>query len=363
MRYISEFRDTQKVQVGLQYLHKCTTQKWTVMEICGGQTHAILRWGLDQLIPHTIRLVHGPGCPVCVTPIEIIDTAITLAKIPNVILCSFGDMLRVPGSKGSLFTARTQGADVRIIYSPTDALRIAEQNPDKEVVLFAIGFETTAPANAYTIIEAKRRNLRNFSALTAHVLVPPAIRLLLSNPNNEVQGFLAPGHVCTVTGYMEYEEISNQFKVPIVVTGFELVDLIYGLVYCVKMLENGKIGVINCYSRSVRAEGNIMAKQRINDVFTIVDQKWRGIGWIPKSGLAIREEFAEFDAIKRFQLTPPCSQENIECLSGLVLQGRITPEQCPAFGVKCNPEAPLGALMVSSEGACAAYYMYKYKKL
>ena len=361
MRFVDEFRDAERVRRGIEQLHRITTRPWTLMEICGGQTHAILRYGIDQLLPEGITLVHGPGCPVCVTPVEIIDQAIAIARQPGVLFCSFGDMLRVPGTSESLLHARAEGADVRVVYSPMDAVKLAQTHPDRQVVFFAVGFETTAPANAHAVRVAAQLGLKNFSMLVAHVLVPPAIRAILSAPGNRVQGFLAAGHVCTVMGYREYEPIAQEFHVPIVVTGFEPLDLVLGLVTCIQLLEQGKAEVVNQYSRSVRPDGNLPARREMETVFQIVDRNWRGIGLIPQSGLGLREEFAQFDAARRFQgLALPQTDEG-ECLAGKVLQGLIKPTDCPAFGTRCTPEHPLGAPMVSSEGACAAYYRYRLR--
>ncbi|HXF05308.1 MAG TPA: hydrogenase formation protein HypD, partial [Blastocatellia bacterium] len=311
------------------------------------------------LLPDKITLVHGPGCPVCVTPVELIDKAISLASRPDVIFCSFGDMLRVPGTEKDLLTVKASGGDVRIVYSPLDALKIAEENPTKQVVFFAVGFETTAPANAMAVFQAAQRNIKNFSLLVSHVLVPPAMEAILSSPNNRVQGFLAAGHVCTVMGYTEYEPIARKYHVPIVVTGFEPLDILQGVYMCIKQLEEGRAEVENQYTRSVRREGNLPAQRLIREVFRVVPRKWRGVGEIPQSGLGLSEKYAEFDAEMRFGLTDHTVGESSECRSGLVLQGMIKPHECPAFGTRCTPEHPLGATMVSSEGACAAYYRYR----
>lgn len=332
------------------------------MEICGGQTHAILKFGIDRLLPDSITLIHGPGCPVCVTPAELIDEAIAIAKRPGVILCSFGDMLRVPGSSTDLLSAKAKGADVRMVYSPLDALKVAEQNPSKQIVFFAVGFETTAPATAVAVLEAARRGIGNFSVLVAHVRVPPAIELILSATDSRVQGLLAAGHVCTVMGWTEYEPIAAKYRVPIVVTGFEPVDILQGLLMCVQQLEQGRAEVENQYTRAVRREGNQRAQQLIQSVFCVVPRNWRGIGQIPASGFALRQEYAAFDAQTQFNLQGQTAPESDRCLSGLILQGRIKPPECPAFGTKCTPERPLGATMVSSEGACAAYFRYRRPK-
>ncbi len=331
------------------------------MEVCGGQTHAILRFALDEMLPGQITLIHGPGCPVCVTPIEIIDKAVAVASRPEVIFCSFGDMLRVPGSEKDLLTVKSEGGQVRVVYSPMDAVALAQKNPDREVVFFAIGFETTAPANAMAVVQASKLGLDNFSMLVAHVLVPPAIRAVLSSPENRVQGFLAAGHVCTITGVDQYRPIAEEFGVPIVVTGFEPLDILQGILMCVKQLEQGRAEVEIQYTRSVRPEGNPAARKTIEEVFEPVPRKWRGIGEIPMSGLALREKYARFDADRRFGLQEITTDEPAECIAGEVLQGRRKPHECPAFGTRCTPDRPLGAPMVSSEGACAAYYRYRRK--
>ena len=329
------------------------------MEICGGQTHAIVKFGLDELLPHQLTLVHGPGCPVCVTPVEMIDKAIELAGQTGVTLCSFGDMLRVPGSRTDLLSTKAAGGDVRIVYSPLDALRIARENTEREVVFFAVGFETTAPANAVAVRQAQRDGCRNFTLLVSHVLVPPAMEAILGSPQNRVQGFLAAGHVCTVMGYHQYEPIARRYRVPIVVTGFEPTDILQGILMCVQQLESGTVHVQNQYARSVRREGNQPAQALLQKVFRVVDRAWRGIGAIPQSGFALAEEYADFDAERRFGPARSAPASGGECLSGLVLQGVKKPVECPAFGTRCTPEHPLGATMVSSEGACAAYYRYR----
>jgi hydrogenase expression/formation protein HypD len=344
-------------------IRRVTSRPHTLMEICGGQTHAIVKFGLDELLPPEIALVHGPGCPVCVTPIELIDKAIEIARRPDVILCSFGDMLRVPGSRTDLFGAKADGADVRVVYSPLDAVRLAEANSGREVVFFAVGFETTAPANALAVYQAHQRGISNFSILCSHVLVPPAIEAILSSPDCRVNGFLAAGHVCTVMGYTEYEPLARKYRVPIVVTGFEPVDILQGVYHCVKQLEEGRAEIENQYARSVTRTGNFEAQRLITTVFEIVPRKWRGLGPIPRSGLGLREPFRQFDAERRFELTMSGVEESPECMSGLVLQGVIKPDECPAFGKRCTPERPLGAPMVSSEGACAAYYRYRRSAL
>ncbi len=359
MKFIDEYRDSKIVQAYLEKIYEITTREWTIMEICGGQTHTIIKYGIDEMLPDKISIVHGPGCPVCVTPLEIIDKAIEIASIPNVIFCSFGDMLRVPGSKKDLFTVKSEGGDVRIVYSPLDAVKIAMKNQDKKVVFFAIGFETTAPANAMAIWKAKELGLKNFFALVSHVLVPPAIITILESPWNMINGFIAAGHVCTVMGYEEYEPIAEKYKVPIVVTGFEPVDILQGIFMLIKQLEEGRHEVENQYKRSVRREGNIPAKQLIFKVFEVADMKWRGIGLIPKSGFKLKKEFSEFDAEKVFgEISDIKTEESTLCISGYVLQGVKKPSDCPAFGTICTPLNPLGAPMVSSEGACAAYYNY-----
>ncbi|HTP10699.1 MAG TPA: hydrogenase formation protein HypD [Anaerolineae bacterium] len=329
------------------------------MEICGGQTHSIMRHGLDELLPEGIELIHGPGCPVCVTPLELIDKAIAIASRPDVIFTSFGDMLRVPGSDEDLFRTRADGGDVRVVYSPLDAVKIAQQHPDKQVVFFGIGFETTAPANAMSVWQAKQIGVKNYSMLVSHVRVPPAMHAILSSPYNQVQAFLAAGHVCAVMGYWEYPPIAEEFKVPIVVTGFEPVDLVEGILMSVKQLEANRHEVENAYGRAVTLEGNKPAQDLINKVFVECDRKWRGIGTIPLSGWRLRDEYADFDAEKRFAVENINTKESPLCISGLVLQGRKKPNGCPAFGKDCTPEHPLGATMVSSEGACAAYYRYR----
>lgn len=358
-RYLDEFRDPAIAKVMIDEVRRLRTRPWVIMEVCGGQTHAIVRSGIDQLLPPEISLVHGPGCPVCVTPLEIIDQAIAIASRPGVIFTSFGDMLRVPGSDRDLLTARSEGGDVRIVYSPLDAVQIARDNPDRQVVFLAIGFETTAPGNAMAVVQAASEGLANFTVLTCHVLVPPAMRALLDSPDNLVQGYLAAGHVCTVMGVAEYEEIAAAYQVPIVVTGLEPNDILEGLLLLVRQLESGRHEVEIQYTRSVRPGGNTVAKGMVDRVFKVKDQKWRGIGLIPASGLALREEFAAFDAAQRFDVTAIETHEAKECISGLVLQGQRRPDQCPAFGQACRPEHPLGATMVSHEGACSAYYLYK----
>jgi len=332
---------------------------WVIMEVCGSQTHTLLRYGIDRMLPEEITLVHGPGCPVCVTPVEAIDQAVALAGRPDIIFVSYGDMLRVPGTEKDLLAAKAGGGDVRMVYSPLDAVKLASENPERKVVFFAIGFETTAPANAMAVSLAHQQGLDNLFVLTSHMLVPPAVRLIASSPDNQVQGFLAPGHVCTVTGYREYETIARECRVPIVVTGFEPLDLIQGVLMLVTQLEEGRHEVENQYSRSVRRDGNRQARAIMAEVFEVVDHKWRGIGLIPHSGLRLREPYARFDAARAFGLQDLACEEAGVCISGLVLQGVRKPPECPAFGTDCTPERPLGAPMVSAEGACAAYYAYR----
>jgi hydrogenase expression/formation protein HypD len=359
MKFVDEYRDGASVRRWADAIAAATTRPWTIMEICGGQTHAIVKYGLDALLPPSITLVHGPGCPVCVTPIEIIDAAILLASRPDVILCSFGDMLRVPGSDTDLLSVKARGGDVRMVYSPLDALTVAADNPGRQVVFFAVGFETTAPANAMSVYQARERRLENYSILVSHVLVPPAMEAILSSPNNQVQGFLAAGHVCTVMGYTEYEPLAARYGVPIVVTGFEPVDILHGVHLCVRQLEQGRAEVENAYARIVTREGNKPAQALVETVFEVVDRNWRGIGVIPKSGLGVRPEFARFDAERRFALSIAPDERPTPCISGDVLRGVKRPHECPAFGTECTPEHPLGAPMVSSEGACAAYYRHR----
>ncbi len=356
---MEEYRDLKVVQKLAARIADATTQSWAIMEICGGQTHSIMKYNLEEFLPQTIQLVHGPGCPVCVTPLELIDKAIQIAGNEEVIFTSFGDMLRVPGSGTDLLKAKAGGADVRMVYSPLDAVNIAKQNPGKKVVFFAIGFETTAPANALSVLEAKRRGLTNYSILSSHVLVPPAIRSILSAPDSIIQGFLAAGHVCTVMGYREYIPLAEKFKVPIVVTGFEPVDILQGILHAVNQLETGQAFVENAYKRVVTAAGNREAQKILKEVFKTIDRKWRGIGTIPASGYALRDEFSAFDAEQIFKLEKVSKPESPLCIAGAVLQGLKKPLECPAFGKQCTPESPLGAPMVSTEGACAAYYHYK----
>ena len=363
MKYLDEYRDAATARTYANAIRRLTTRPWTIMEVCGGQTHAIVRFGIDTLLPPEISLVHGPGCPVCVTPLEVLDQAVAIAGRPDVIFCSFGDMLRVPGSRTDLFQVKSHGGDVRIVYSPVDAVKIARENPKKEVVFFAVGFETTAPANAMAVHRAKEEGIPNFSLLVSHVLVPPAMEAILSSHHNRVQGFLAAGHVCTVMGYREYEPLARKYRVPIVVTGFEPTDILQGVYLCVRQLEEGRAEVENQYARSVRREGNLPAQALIDRVFTVIPRKWRGIGEIPASGFGLTPEYAAFDAARRFAVDTYRAEENRECVSGLVLQGLKRPPECPAFGTNCTPLHPLGATMVSAEGACAAYYRYRRHEL
>jgi hydrogenase expression/formation protein HypD len=359
LKYIDEYRDGQIARRLSAEIARRVTRPWVLMEICGGQTHTLMRFGIDEMLPASIEMVHGPGCPVCVTSLETIDKAIEIASRENVTLVSYGDMLRVPGSRTDLFHVRANGGDVRIVYSPTEALKIARANPDRKVVFFAVGFETTAPANAMAVWQAKREGLNNFSMLASHVLVPPAMRALLSSHRNRVQGFIGPGHVCTVMGYHEYEELIREFRVPIVVGGFEPVDLLEAILMLVTQLEQGRAEVENQYVRSVSYEGNLPAQKILGEIFEVCDRKWRGIGGIPDSGLNIRAEYADFDADKIFETENLTAEESPDCISAEVLQGLKKPVDCAAFAVRCTPENPLGAPMVSSEGACAAYYRYR----
>ena len=359
MKYIDEYRDGRIARALATEISERVKQKWVLMEICGGQTHTIMRYGLDELLGSKIELVHGPGCPVCVTPLETIDRAIELASRPDVILVSYGDMLRVPGSRSDLFQAKARGADVRVAYSPIEAVKIARASLERKVVFLAIGFETTAPANAMAVWQAKQEGLRNFSMLVSHVLVPPAIRALMAVPENHVQGFIAPGHVCAIMGCKEYEALVRDFRMPIVVGGFEPIDLLQAVLMLVTQLEAGTAELGNQYARSVNYNGNLPAQKIMRDVFEVADQKWRGIGSIPNSGLRLRAEFADFDAAKSFGLADITAEEPVECISAQVLQGLKKPTDCPAFATRCMPEKPLGAPMVSTEGACAAYYHYR----
>jgi hydrogenase expression/formation protein HypD len=363
MRYLDEFRDSELTRKLVDQIRQVTHHPWVIMEICGGQTHSIMQNGIDQLLPPEIELVHGPGCPVCVTSLELVDRALAIASRPDVIFCSFGDMLRVPGSSKDLFSVRAAGGRVRIVYSPLDAVKIAQANPDKKVVFFAIGFETTGPANAMSVIQAKALGVKNFSVLVSQVTVPPAMHAILGSPDNRVQGFLAAGHVCAIMGYWEYPAVAEKYKIPIVVTGFEPIDLLKGILMTVKQLEQGTHNVENAYERVVSFEGNLPAQAILKKVFEPCDRNWRGIGMIPMSGWKLRPEFAEFDAEQLFEVGDIHTQESPLCVSGQILQGRLKPPQCPAFGKQCTPEFPLGATMVSSEGACAAYYRYAREEL
>jgi hydrogenase expression/formation protein HypD len=358
MKYLDEYRDEALATKIVAEIRKTVTRPWVLMEVCGGQTHTIVKYGIDHLLPDKVELVHGPGCPVCVTSLEMIDKAHAIARRPEVIFCSFGDMLRVPGSTADLLMLKSRGADVRVVYSPMDCLKIAKANPEKKVVFFAIGFETTAPGNAMVVWQAHQQGIHNFSVLVSHVLVPPAMELILSSPQNRVQGFLGPGHVCTVVGYEEYEPIAARFHVPIVVTGFEPMDLLQGVLMTVQQLEAGRAVVENQYPRVVKREGNLAARALVEKVFEICDRKWRGVGLIPRSGYRLREMFAGHDAERIFEVSEIDTQEPAVCISGLVLQGVKKPHDCPAFGKECTPQHPLGATMVSAEGACAAYYAY-----
>ena len=358
MKYLDEYRDGKIAAKLVDEIRRVQTKPWVIMEVCGGQTHSIVKNGIDYLLPRDIELVHGPGCPVCVTPLEMIDKAHAIARRPEVIFCSFGDMLRVPGSDGDLFSIKSRGGDVRVVYSPLDCLKIARANPDKQIVFFAIGFETTAPANAMLAWQAKAEGLKNISLLVSHVLVPPAIEAILSSPQNRVQGFLGPGHVCTVVGYNEYEPLARQFGVPIVVTGFEPLDILEGVLMVVRQLEEGKAEVENQYSRVLSRSGNQAAQLLMGKVFTVSNRKWRGVGTIPKSGYQLSKDFADFDAELRFCVEAIDTAEPSVCIAGEILQGIKKPHDCPAFGTACNPQHPLGATMVSAEGACAAYYAY-----
>jgi hydrogenase expression/formation protein HypD len=358
MKYLDEYRDGDIAAKLVDRIRRVQTKPWVIMEVCGGQTHSIVRNGIDRLLPEGIELVHGPGCPVCVTPLEMIDKAHAIARKPDVIFCSFGDMLRVPGSDGDLFTIKSEGGDVRVVYSPIDCLKIARANPDKQVVFFAIGFETTAPANAMLAWQAREQGLSNVSLLVSHVLVPPAIEAILSSPENRVQGFLGPGHVCAVVGYNEYEPLAARFHVPIVITGFEPLDILEGIRMVVEQLEVGRAEVENQYSRVLRRQGNLAAQQLVMKVFEVGDRKWRGVGEIPGSGYRLRDEFTAFDGERIFDVGAIDTKEPSICISGQILQGIKKPHDCPAFGTLCTPQRPLGATMVSAEGACAAYYAY-----
>ncbi len=358
MKYLDEFRNPEVAARLFEEIRRVTTRPWALMEVCGGQTHSIIRNGIDQLLPPEIELIHGPGCPVCVTPLEIIDRALAIAARPEVTFCSFGDMLRVPGSDRDLFRVKSMGGDVRIVYSPLDAVRLAQQRPDREVVFFGIGFETTAPANAMAVVQAERLGLNNFSMLVSHVLVPPAISAIMESPRNRVQAFLAAGHVCSVMGTWQYGPLVERYRVPIVVTGFEPLDILEGIRRAVTQLETGRAELENAYPRAVRPEGNQPARAMLDQIFEVTDRTWRGIGMIPQSGWRLRERYRRFDAEVRFDVGHINTAESPLCRSGEVLQGLLKPNQCPAFGKQCTPRTPLGATMVSSEGACAAYYQY-----
>jgi hydrogenase expression/formation protein HypD len=358
MKYVDEYRDGEAAGKLAAAIARAVTRPWTIMEVCGGQTHTIVKYGIDEVLPPAIELVHGPGCPVCVTSLEMIDRAHAIATRPGVIFCSFGDMLRVPGSRGDLLRVKAHGGDVRVVYSPLDAVNLAAANPDREVVFFAIGFETTSPPNAMAVWLARRRRLTNFSVLVSHVLVPPMMTALLEAPDNRVQGFLGPGHVCTVMGTAEYEPIARRYRVPVVVTGFEPLDLLEGILRTVQQLEAGRSEVENQYGRAVRAEGNAKSKDLIDNVFEVCDRKWRGVGRIPMSGLRLRDEYRDHDAERKFEVDAIETCESSVCISGQILKGLKKPHDCPAFGKECTPQTPLGATMVSSEGACAAYHAY-----
>ncbi len=360
MKFLDEYRDPEAARRLVEATWRLVTRPWTIMEVCGGQTHAIVRHGIDEVLPAGVTLLHGPGCPVCVTPLEKIDRAIALASRPDVIFCSFGDMLRVPGSERDLLSVKAAGGDVRIVYSPLDALQVAVENPGRQVIFFAVGFETTAPGNAMAVFQARRAGVSNFSLLVSHVLVPPALEAILGSPDCRVQGFLAAGHVCAVMGFTEYLPIATRYRVPIVVTGFEPLDILQGLYLCLKQLEEGRAEVENQYARVVSEQGNRPAQALVAEVFGVVPRAWRGIGEIPGSGLGLRDEYADFDAERRFDLASVGPRpEPAECIAGLVLQGLKKPHECGAFGSRCTPEHPLGATMVSSEGACAAYFRHR----
>jgi hydrogenase expression/formation protein HypD len=359
VKFLDEYRDAAAARRYVEAIRAVATQPWTLMEVCGGQTHAIVRFGIDELLPPSVTLLHGPGCPVCVTPVEIIDQALAIAARREVVFCSFGDMLRVPGSERDLFAVKAAGADVRIVYSPLDAMALAARHPEREVVFFAVGFETTAPANAMAVVEARRRHLDNFSLLVSHVLVPPALEAILADPERRVDGFLAAGHVCAIMGIDDYRPLAARHRVPIVVTGFEPLDLLQGIHMCVAQLAEGRAEVENQYARSVRAAGNVTAQAVLREVFTVVPRRWRGIGEIPASGFALRSEYAAHDAASKVGVVGIGGREDPECQSGRVLRGLLKPPDCSAFGTRCTPETPLGATMVSAEGACAAYFRYR----
>ena len=358
MKYLTEYRDPEQVAVLLKLIHTETIHHWTLMEICGGQTHSLVKNGLLDMLPQNITMVHGPGCPVCVTPVSVIDEAIWLASQPGVILCSFGDMLRVPGSRKSLLEVKAKGGEVRMVYSPLEAVELARQNPTKQVVFFAVGFETTAPANALSVVHAAKQNVNNYSILASHVLVPPAMEAILSDPENRIDAFLAAGHVCTIMGMNEYDPIAEKYRIPIVVTGFEPVDLLQGILMAVRQLEKGEYFVENQYARYVQRAGNLLAQETLQQVFDISDRMWRGLGNIPKSGFEVKEVYRQYNARQKFNINIPLAEENKDCISGDIMKGLKKPFECPNFGIKCKPEHPLGAPMVSSEGACAAYYQY-----
>jgi hydrogenase expression/formation protein HypD len=363
LKYIDEYRDGELARQYADRIASRTTRSWKIMEACGGQTHSIVKYGIDQILPAQVTLIHGPGCPVCVTPISTIDAAIRLAERSEVIFCTFGDMMRVPGTRKDLLVAKAQGADVRMVYSPMDAVRVARENPQREVVFFAVGFETTAPANAMAAFQAAELGLRNFSMLVSQVLVPPALETILSSSHHQIDGFLAPGHVCTIMGFREYEPLVRTHRVPIVVTGFEPGDILQGLAMCIEQLESGRAEIENQYTRSVHREGNLAARKMIEEVFEVYDKDWRGIGRIPASGMRLATPFRSMDAALRFDLGPETSEEHSGCISGQILQGLKKPSDCPQFAKTCRPEHPLGATMVSSEGTCAAYYRYRVSKL
>ncbi|MFF3729211.1 hydrogenase formation protein HypD [Streptomyces sp. NPDC002476] len=363
MKYLDEFSDPRLAERLLDQIHATATRPAVMMEVCGGQTHSIIRHGIDQLLPDCVEMIHGPGCPVCVTPLEIIDRALAIAARPEVVFCSFGDMLRVPGSGQDLFSVKSAGGDVRVVYSPLDALGLARENPDREVVFFGIGFETTAPANAMAVHQARRLGVRNFSLLVSHVLVPPAMAAVMESPGCRVQAFLAAGHVCSVMGTSQYPSLAEKYRVPIVVTGFEPLDILEGIRRVVLQLEEGRHEVENAYPRAVPAAGNLPAMEMLRDVFEVTDRTWRGIGMIPDSGWRLAEKYAEFDAERRFDVAAIRTSESPLCRSGEVLQGLIKPHACQAFGKECTPRNPLGATMVSSEGACSAYYAYRRLEL
>jgi hydrogenase expression/formation protein HypD len=363
MKYIDEYRDGRLASAVAAEIRRTVTRPWVLMEVCGGQTHSIVKYGLDQLLPPEVELVHGPGCPVCVTPLDMIDRAHSIARESDVIFCSFGDMLRVPGSTGDLFQVKAEGGDVRVVYSPLDCLKIARANPSKRVVFFAIGFETTAPANAMSVWQARALGISNYFVLVSHVLVPPCLAMIMQSPGNRVDAFLGPGHVCAVMGWREYEAICSRFRVPIVITGFEPLDLLTGSLLAIRQLEQDSVKVENQYARAVYRDGNPSARRTIGRVFDVCDRSWRGIGIIPKSGLKLNFEFRKFDAEREFKVSHILTNEPEACISGQVLKGLKKPHDCPAFGVDCTPETPLGATMVSAEGACAAYYAYgRYRK-